>query len=415
MSGDLNPSRKKSDILIAEINRNPSQKTLWISLFENLLEEHRHRDAIDLISLRQKNFGDALSYSYDVLVRLAVNERADILEPFISALGQGHLIYPVTLFVRGVLAASREKPAEAAGLFKASVNAVSAIVAVAQHDSEFTGASFHHMLNQARQVEAPEFLLSLGDDDVVPAVAFDDRTLPSGKFVIAAACDGRYFVNFAPLLAASVAQTEGDRAILHINVVDVDPAAEACIKELEEAYPNLRVSQQAGQIVGRASAYYACNRFLLAPALLDRYQRPMVIVDIDVTLKQDLANLLPFMEDLDIALFEWANPIPSMRCFCMLAASSNTSTARQFLRVLGRYLLQKLGQGALWMTDQASLWSVSRSIGITLHGPRYGNLTALTGASYEDFVLSNEQQVNKHQLRKSNDLAFDPSLDPTAA
>jgi len=35
----------------------------------------------------------------------------------------------------------------------------------------------------------------------------------------------------------------------------------------------------------------------------------MIIVDIDMTLKQDLANLLSFMSALGIALFEWANPI----------------------------------------------------------------------------------------------------------
>lgn len=144
---ELDFQAKTSDALISDINKDPSKKHLWISLFEVFLEEHRFGEAANLISIRQQKFRDALSYSYDVLLRMAVNERGDILEPFIAALGQGHLIYPVTLFVRGVLAASREKPAEAAGLFKAAVNAVSAIVSVAQHDPEFTSASFHHMLN----------------------------------------------------------------------------------------------------------------------------------------------------------------------------------------------------------------------------------------------------------------------------
>ena len=401
--------------LLQAVQKNLTDKRLWTALLESLLEEHRYQEAISLITNRQQYFKDALNFSYDVLARLAVNGRAEILEPLIASLGTGNLLHPVTLFAQAVLEAGREKPAEAAGLFKALVMAVNAIVPVAQDDPEFTGICYQHMLNQARQVEAPDFLLTLGDHDPSPVVSFDDRPHPPGEFVIAAACDGRYFVNFAPLFAASVAEIEGSRAILHINVVDVDPAADACIKDLEATYSNLRVSRQAGQIVGRASAYYACNRFLMAPALLDRYQRPMIIVDIDITLKQDLANLLPFMSALDIALFEWTNPIPSMRCFCMLAAVSNTPTARQFLTVLGRYLQLKLKQGALWMTDQASLWSVSRSIGKTLIGPRYGNLTALTGVSYEAFVLSNEQQVNKRQLRKSNDTAFDPTLDPDRA
>jgi hypothetical protein len=106
-----------------------------------------------------------------------------------------------------------------------------------------------------------------------------------------------------------------------------------------------------------------------------------------------------------MALFEWPNPIPSLRCFCMLSIVADTAEARRFLAVLGRYALRKLAEGALWMTDQASLWTVSRSLGRTLHGPRWGNLTELTGTSYESFVLSNEGKIDKFALRRHNDLA----------
>jgi len=55
----------------------------------------------------------------------------------IASLGTGNLLYPVTLFAQAVLEAGREKPAEAAGLFKAAVMAVNAIVPIAQDDPEF--------------------------------------------------------------------------------------------------------------------------------------------------------------------------------------------------------------------------------------------------------------------------------------
>jgi len=130
-----------------------------------------------------------------------------------------------------------------------------------------------------------------------------------------------------------------------------------------------------------------------------------VIVDVDISLNCELDVLLPHLAEHDMALFEWADPIPSLRCFCMLSIVADTAQARHFLTVMGRYATRKLAQGALWMTDQASLWTVSRSLGRTLHGPRWGNLTRLTGMSYESFVLSNEGKIDKFALRRQNDLA----------
>jgi hypothetical protein len=385
------------------VRRDPAAKHAWGHLFEQLLIAGRVEPAMALLGNRQENFGDALSFAYDQMGRLAITGRGPALTPLLDRIGADHLLLPVALFARAILAAAAEDAEQTGPLFQAAVAAVLRVKAIAERDREFVTRCYAHMVNQALQVEAPAYLAGLGDDDPGPLLRHDPRPIPMADFVVLAACDGGYFTRFAPLLAESVAAVEGERAILHINVVNPGDDAEAMIADLQARHPRLRVSRQDGQVVGRPSAYYACNRFLVAPALLDRYRRPLVIVDIDVTLRRDLAGLLPHLARCDVGLFEWANPIPSIRCFCMLSVAADTVEARRFLTVMGRYAKRKLAQGALWMTDQASLWSVSRALGIGLHGPRWGDLTQLTGASYESFVVSNEENVDKMALRRHND------------
>jgi tetratricopeptide (TPR) repeat protein len=137
---------------------------------------------------------------------------------------------------------------------------------------------------------------------------------PEGRYVapdkpvlVAAGCDGAYFSKFASAMVHSTVRNAGFDAAFHLHVVNPPADLPATIDRWDERLgrPGIGFSTEtldAGALGAEAKTAYACARFRLLPALLRRYRRTVVLLDVDLIVLRDLRGLLAAVADADVAM-----------------------------------------------------------------------------------------------------------------
>jgi hypothetical protein len=140
----------------------------------------------------------------------------------------------------------------------------------------------------------------------------------------------------------------------------------------------------------RSGAYYASARFLLGPALLDRYRRPLVLLDADVEFLKPLDALVDAVGALDFACFRHGGAGPCSRYPAVLSVTAPSHSGRRLLEQVRRFVLAKLEikWPFNWMLDQAALASVIRWAGKTEPGMAVGLLNDLVGTHFQPWLRS---------------------------
>ncbi len=184
----------------------------------------------------------------------------------------------------------------------------------------------------------------------------------SDEYVIVAAADGRYVSLFAETFIASALQSAGDRHI-HLHVVNATAESDAAIAHIRKTVSWLRLSCSFERVeYPKPRPYFATVRFLVARQLLDIFNRPLVIADIDAVFTKDLAHHLKEFADADVAVKKNPSTIlefPWSTVFATYSVYMPTSGARAFLHDLANYFWDRFdttGATNSWWIDQNAMF-----------------------------------------------------------
>ena len=213
-------------------------------------------------------------------------------------------------------------------------------------------------------------------------------------------CDGQYFRRFAAELCQSLADFRPG-ATIHFHIAAPEQADLDLAQSLAARHGGLafNLTLETAPLF-RHPVYYTCNRFLVAPLLLERYGRPLSILDADSVLLDDLGAILAAVERLDFACFNTGRIEPASVFQATLLYFAATPGARRLLDVVGKLVLQKLAMPPVlsWMLDQAALYSALRYAEIYEPEIAVGDLTLATGREMRSFIGACGTTAEKGEL-----------------
>lgn len=279
---------------------------------------------------------------------------------------------------------------------------------VMQHHDKFpllTSPTFNLIFRQACLIERPAVVAEIA---ALPESRFargrprlerfGDWTEPTGP-VFLCCCDGAYFRRFAEALCRSVERLRPD-VLLHFHIANPDAASLALASELAAASGSaVNISLERAPLWTH-NVYYACNRFLVAPTIMDWYGKPLAILDADSVLLDDLRSITDVLPAYDFACFDTGRTEPASLYQATITHFADSERGRRFLEILARLIILKLDMPAAlsWMLDQAALYSAVR------YAERYapeiaiGDLAKLTGRDLRSFIGGLGSEDEKWQM-----------------
>ncbi|QCN96814.1 tetratricopeptide repeat protein (plasmid) [Azospirillum argentinense] len=193
-----------------------------------------------------------------------------------------------------------------------------------------------------------------------PGPAGEPATEPAVFFC----CDDVYFRRFAPALLESLAERMPGAAVA-VHVVAPSPETEQAMARWRTD-GRLRVGfsldrpDMAGWADVKRVTYYASARFLHALQWLRRLDRPLMVIDTDARVAQDLRALSVEMAGHDVGfLVDGRRRGPSREITVCFNVYNNTPGGDRFLSLLGAYIGHFLaGAEVYWMLDQMAHYAV---------------------------------------------------------
>ena len=249
-----------------------------------------------------------------------------------------------------------------------------ACLCVEQHrleeaDALFAQAAERHGGRDAVTRTAPAVLAALRE---APPPAGIRATIQEGAaaaarpLVVYACCDAVYARKFLPTMVRSIAEDSGLDCAIALHRVKPDAEAEATVATLAAAHGAdrfiiLRETIDLSPLGDNAKTYYACSRFLVLPDLLVRWQRPVLMLDVDLLAIRDLNPLLATSARSDLGMMSHA--LKRLDIWSLLYADvlhiRPTTGALRFLDLTRRYIRHFLDRGLpVWFLDQAALAAV---------------------------------------------------------
>ena len=330
---------------IAAVQHAPGELQRWFDLLAILVELSRHAEALQVLEQRHQVAGDGMSLTFDGIGRLLLIGQIDAVEAFTAQVPANHAFTPVTLMLRGWIAAAREESDRAVLLIRRAMRFVPAVKDFVARDMEFQSRNYPQIVNQAEQLGLAAEVLAPGEPEAPPSVVIEPIRLTGGTRVVVAAADSGYTKRFARTFLRSFQEMAPPETLLHLHIIAPDDEANALLDQLMREEPRLHVSRQVGGIDGTVPVYCACARFLMAPSLITHYRMPLLLTDIDITFLQPIAAISAATSPFDIALFETGSPFPPLRCSAVAVHLAATAAAERFLTLLTRYLGSKLRGG----------------------------------------------------------------------
>lgn len=152
------------------------------------------------------------------------------------------------------------------------------------------------------------FALPVADDAAGPQEVLPELSAVGRDYVWMVAADPLYVQRYGARLAQSIAarQPAGEsRVHLHLHVVNepeqaAPAAALQAVAALLPAHVTQRSLDLSGASADQRSAVFASERFLFLAEMLAKYDKPMLVSDIDVECLQDPMPLFERMGDADI-------------------------------------------------------------------------------------------------------------------
>lgn len=397
--GHLNARRfaEAAAAFLAAVNAVPADDEAWRGLALALALQGRLGDLVGLADYRERRRGDGFLFCHEALGVLLTYKLRDHVKALDTALPDDSVYKPSTLYQAGC-----------ADLLDGDEDAAFARFArfktlVADRPGLPIGADSHFNIayRQGTLIEDAGFVDGLIEPAAVAArlparVDEGARRLGARPYLLAAACDARYFERFAPGFVASAAKTMPG-ATLHFHVMEADDASRRLFAELTALAPDLalNLSTEAPSPF-KSGAYYASARFLIGADLLRRYDRPLVLLDADVEFEQALDPLVAAaVAGSDFACFRYDGAGPCSRYPAVLSVTRPGDVGTAVLERIRRFVLAKIEieWPFNWMLDQAALGSVIRWVRKTRTGLEgdslnVGVLNDLVGTHFQPWLRS---------------------------
>jgi hypothetical protein len=217
----------------------------------------------------------------------------------------------------------------------------------------------------ARTVVAPSRRDAwLGDETPLPCVRVE-RPRPAGGPVVLVGCDRVYLRRYGPAYLRSFARF-GEDVTLHVHLTDPLPDDIAWLRDASPATWDRTAVTTETYVGPDPRPYYALARFLRLGELLERYDAPVLVTDLDAVFERPIADNVSDAAGADAALtFKRtdyrAHPWNTVRAGALIVQP--TERGRTFARALRRVgaalFTERAGRGA-WFIDQNVLYSVFR-------------------------------------------------------
>lgn len=193
---------------------------------------------------------------------------------------------------------------------------------------------------------------------------FEPEPGPQAEPAVFFCCDDVYFRRFAPALLESLAERMPG-ATVAVHVVAPSPETDQAMARWRDD-GRLRVGfsvdrpDMAGWTDIKRVTYYASARFIRALQWLRRLDRPLMVIDTDARIAQDLRALGAEMAGHDVGfLFDGRRRGPSREITVCFNVYGNTPGGNRFLSLLGSYIGHFLaGEEVYWMLDQMAHYAV---------------------------------------------------------
>ena len=391
--GHLNGQRfaEAAAAFLAAVNAVPADDEAWRGLALALALQGRLGDLVGLADYRERRRGDGFLFCHEALGVLLTYKLYGHVKALDAALPETSVYKPSSLYQAGcadLLDGDEDAAFDRFARFKAMVGVRPDLPVGA--DSHFNIA-----FRQGTLIEDAGFVDALIEPTAVVGrlpVRADEGELQFGTrpYVLATACDARYFERFAPGFVATAARTMPGTT-LHFHVMEADGASRSLFAELAASAPDLalNLSTEAASSF-KSGAYYASARFLIGPDLLRRYQRPLVLLDADVEFEQALDPLIAAVAGSAFACFRHDGAGPCSRYPAVLSVTQPQPAGAILLERIRLFVLAKLEieWPFNWMLDQAALGSVIRWARKTRTDLGIGVLNDLVGTHFQPWLRS---------------------------
>lgn len=202
-----------------------------------------------------------------------------------------------------------------------------------------------------------------------------DQLPPDTSTVVLCAADDVYFSAFADDFARNVLEV-APTACIHFHLINntIPPARIVDSALLADERIHLTTEKVAGTDL---RTYTTMARYLLLPILLERWGKPVLVSDIDMTLTTDPA-VLDTGDAVTLAFSH--NPcaayIPPVSVLAHQAHFYPSAAGHAFATMIARYLrYMHEHQHAFWTVDQMALLAVWRMLRNSIPVRRFGTVT----------------------------------------
>jgi hypothetical protein len=376
------------------LQANPQDPSAWKNLGLMIIAQGTP-DQLSLFEHRQRIAGDAVPMLFQALFNDEFVQNQPLRQRLIQFADHTTWASPIGVVVHFFAACARlyDNDGEGAQTFRAVGDAIS-------RNLQHFGAVPHlaQAPNFSRLVTSPAETRMLWSDwgDFPPQEIIwpDEPVLDIGSEpLIFAACDGGYFDRFG----ARFLQAVTGLGPVHIHVVNPRPGQLAEFQT--KADRAVCLSQETVSDRRRNSQYYACARFFAAVAVMQRYDRDIVMLDIDLEGVANLNTLFKRIEKADIAYFAMPTLMPWLRHHAAFIHLKCRLEVRTFLQRFANLLSHQL-RDSVWYVDQLCLASVVAAYADAPDDLIIDPLEQADGFPFAHFIMPAGEDAEKEKLRR---------------
>ena len=397
-------------LLIAACGASASSRQSWVDLGRRLIETGQYPGFLRLIEKRQSLAADGLRLYHDCLSALLTAGCRNTLLELVAATPRNSALYIVGLYFSGLIACQGVEAGRGIEEIKLASETAQGCAALFERDPMLSS-----ILNEGDVLETFDTVAAIeamprGDvfdlaPEVAPQADFAEARSEcrvDAPCVFLAGCSEPYLDRFGENLVAAL-DGAGLGTVLHFHVADPSPALAAKIAALAHTCRrlDLRYSTEtyrhAREGYSRAS-FYACSRLIRLPEILARYDRDVMMWDMDAAGVRDIDRLIAAMKDADLGYFEMADQRPPLICHLAIAYFANTPAMRRAASLISAYAVLKLRLTPYWLLDQSSVFCVSRYLR-DVAGLRINDFTANPGGAFEQYFDIEGSAGEKQAMR----------------
>jgi hypothetical protein len=395
-------------LLVEACAASPSEWTCWLDLASCLVAVRNHAGLFHLIGQRQEMSGDGLRLFHDCLTATLRWSDREPFQQLLAATPRDSLAFIIALYVSGI-AACGDDPERGIHELKAAAAAAQGCAEHFEKDPVLCSALHEgDVLESFETIAALEQKDRTGTIDAFGHIEHDARFVgqPSSPieapFIFLSSCDERYLDRFGSVVTKALDDTK-TRTVYHLHVVDPSDEIEHKFARLRAACANLDLqlsteTYRRDQKGYSRASYYACSRLARLPEILARYDRDVMMWDMDIEKVSNMDRLVNAMRGFDLGYFEMKHQRPSLICHLATVYFSKTG-ARRCADLISKYALTKLKNTPYWLLDQASVFCVSRYL--QAEGAlRINDFSACPGGAFETYVGVAASASEKQTLRQ---------------